>query len=349
MDRIRTGLLGYGLSGSVFHAPLLSVLTEFEIKKVMTSRKEQVHQDIPGTKTVSSIDEITNDPDIDLVIVTTPSGLHFEMAKQCLLAGKHVVLEKPMTTNAEEAKTLIEIAKEQNVVLSVFHNRRWDNDFLTIKQIIKEEQLGEINTFHASFDRYRPNVRQRWKEQKGAGSGSLYDLGSHLIDQALHLFGKPNAVTAQVISQRNNAETDDYFHVVLSYDNLQVLLHSGSIVPANGPRYQVHGSKGSFMKYGIDGQEEALRTGQKPVDASWGADSPEYYGELTLVEGENIKKETVKTLNGSYLTYYKELAACILKGGKPPVTAEEGLDVISIIESAWKSSELKKTVFINNL
>lgn len=149
---------------------------------------------------------------------------------------------------------------------------------MTIKQLIKEGRLGEVNTFHASYDRFRPNVRQRWREQKGPGSGALYDLGSHLIDQALHLFGMPNGVTAQVTAQRANAETDDYFHVILHYDQRQVILHSGSIVPANGPRYQIHGSKGSFIKYGIDGQEDALRAGHKPAGDEWGADQPEYYG-----------------------------------------------------------------------
>lgn len=347
MDRIRTGLLGYGLSGSVFHAPLLSVLNEFEIRKVMTSKKEQVTQDLPGSEAVSSIEEIAGDPAIDLVIVTTPSGLHFEMAKECLLAGKHVVLEKPMTATAEEAEELIAAAKEKGVLLSVYHNRRWDNDFLTIKQLIKEGRLGEVNTFHASYDRFRPNVRQRWREQKGPGSGALYDLGSHLIDQALHLFGMPNGVTAQVTSQREHAETDDYFHVVLHYNKLQVILHSGSIVPENGPRYQVHGSKGSFIKYGIDGQEEALRAGKKPSGNAWGRDTAEFYGKLTVIDGDDVKKETVETLPGSYLTYYKEIVSSILEGGKLPVTAEEGLSVIRIIEAAQKSSETKKTVFIN--
>ncbi|MFT0801347.1 oxidoreductase [Bacillus swezeyi] len=347
MDRIRIGLLGYGLSGSVFHAPLLSVLNEFEMRKVMTSKKEQVTQELPGAEAVSSIEEIAGDPAIDLVIVTTPSGLHFEMAKECLLAGKHVVLEKPMTATAEEAEELIAAAKEKGVLLSVYHNRRWDNDFLTIKQLIKEGRLGEVNTFHASYDRFRPNVRQRWREQKGSGSGALYDLGSHLIDQALHLFDMPNGVTAQVTAQREHAETDDYFHVVLHYDKLQVILHSGSIVPENGPRYQVHGSKGSFIKYGIDGQEEALRAGKKPSGDAWGRDTAEYYGKLTVIDGDDVKKETVETLPGSYLTYYKEMASSILEGGKLPVTAEEGLSVIRIIEAAQKSSETKKTVFIN--
>lgn len=344
LERIRTGLLGYGLSGSVFHAPLLSVLDEFDIKKVMTSRKEQVNREIPEAETVSSIEDITSDPEIDLAIVTTPSGLHYEAAKECLLAGKHVVLEKPMTATAKEAEELINIAEEKGVRVSVYHNRRWDNDFLTIKQLIDEGRLGEVNTFHASYDRFRPNVRQRWREQKGPGSGALYDLGSHLIDQALHLFGMPEAVTAQVAAQREGAETDDYFHVVLHYGKLQAILHSGSIVPANGPRYQIHGSKGSFIKYGIDGQEDALRSGQKPAGESWGTDVPENYGELTVVEGEEVKKEIVETLPGSYLTYYKELAASIKNGGKLPVTAEEGLNVIRIIEAARTSSELKKTV-----
>ncbi|MCY8757962.1 oxidoreductase [Bacillus haynesii] len=347
VNKVRTGILGYGLSGSVFHAPLLSVLEDYEIRKVMTSRKEQVKQDLPEAEAVSTIEDITNDPDIDLVIVTTPSGLHYEMAKECIRAGKHVVLEKPMTATAEEAEKLINAAKEKGVLLSVYHNRRWDNDFLTIKQLIKEGRLGEINTFHASYDRFRPNVRQRWREQKGPGSGALYDLGSHLIDQALHLFGMPNSVTAQVTAQRANAETDDYFHVVLHYDQRQVILHSGSIVPANGPRYQIHGSKGSFIKYGIDGQEDALRAGQKPAGDEWGADQPEYYGELATVEGDEVIKETVESIPGSYLTYYKQLASSILEGGSLPVTAEEGRDVIRMIEAAQKSSETNQTVFLH--
>lgn len=280
LDRIRTGLLGYGLSGSVFHAPLLSVLEEFDIKKVMTSRKEQVNSEIPEAEAVSSIEDITGDPNIDLVIVTMPSGLHFEAAKECLLAGKHVVLEKPMTATAEEAEELIHLATEKGVLLSVYHNRRWDNDFLTIKQLISEGRLGDINTFHASYDRYRPNVRQRWREQKGPGSGALYDLGSHLIDQVLHLFGMPEAVTAQVAAQRDGAETDDYFHIVLHYGKLQAILHSGSIVPANGPRYQVHGQKEALSNTALTarkmrserGKNQAANRGEPIFRSTTGVD-----------------------------------------------------------------------------
>ncbi|QHZ45574.1 MULTISPECIES: oxidoreductase [Bacillus] len=347
VDKIRTGLLGYGLSGSVFHAPLLSVLEEFAIKKVMTSRREQVEQDIPEAETVRSIEEIAGDPDIDLAIVTTPSGLHYEMAKECLLAGKHVVLEKPMTASPQQAEELIAIAEEKGVVLSVYHNRRWDNDFLTIKQLIKDDRLGEVNTFHAYWDRFRPNVRQRWREQKGPGSGALYDLGSHLIDQALHLFGMPASITAQVTAQRDHAETDDYFHVVLHYGKLQAVLHSGSIVAANGPRYLVHGSKGSFIKYGIDGQEDALRAGKQPAGDDWGKGVAENFGELTVIDGDEVKQETIETLKGSYVTFYKQLASSILEGSKPPVSAEDGLAVIRIIEAAQKSSNLNKTIFFN--
>ncbi|PGS53930.1 oxidoreductase [Bacillus sp. AFS041924] len=346
MEKIKVGLVGYGFSGATFHAPFISVLEEFELAKVVSSKKEDVKRDLGDVEVVSSLDEVLEDESIDLVVITTPSGMHYEMAKQSLEAGKHIILEKPMVVKTREAEELINIANEKNLMLSVYHNRRWDNDFLTVKKLINEGLLGEVNTYQVHFDRYRPEVRNRWREKQGPGSGMLFDLGSHLIDQALNLFGQPQFISADVFAQRVNAETDDYFHIILGYDKLRVILHSGSIIPSNGPRFQVHGNKGSFIKYGIDGQEAALKEGKKPTQQGWGEDVPQFYGKLFTVEGEKELEETIVTIPGSYTTYYKKIAESIFEGKKAPVTGEEGLSVIKIIEAALKSSEEKKVIYL---
>ena len=347
MRKIKVGLVGYGLSGATFHAPLLSILKEFEITKVVSSKKEKVQQDLQDVEVVNNLEEVLEDRTINLVVISTPSGFHYEMAKQSLIAGKHVILEKPMVVETWEAEELIKIAEEKKLLLSVYHNRRWDNDYLTVKELVRKNMLGDINTYQVHFDRYRPDVRDRWREKQGPGAGMLYDLGSHLIDQALDLFGQPQFIFADVFAQRENAETDDYFHVILGYEKLRVILHSSSIIPSNGPRFQVHGSKGSFIKYGMDGQEAALKEGKKPVDQSWGADNPEFYGKLISMDGEKEKQETIETLHGSYITYYKKIAESILEGKSAPVTAHEGLLVIKIIEAALKSSKENKVIYLD--
>ncbi|NRD79490.1 oxidoreductase [Bacillus sp. BRMEA1] len=346
MRKIKVGLVGYGFSGATFHAPLLSVLEEFEITKVVSSNNEKVQQDLGDVKVVRSLEDVLKDPLIELVVITTPSGMHYEMAKQSLLAGKNVILEKPMVVEPWEAEELIKIAEEKKLLLSIYHNRRWDNDYLTVQKLVRNGLLGDINTYQVHFDRFRPEVRDRWREKQGPGSGTLYDLGSHLIDQALNLFGFPQFIFADVFAQRENAETDDYFHIILGYEKLRVILHSGSIIPDNGPRFQVHGNKGSFIKYGIDGQEAALKEGKKPIDPSWGADNPQFYGILVTTDGEKEKKETIETLHGSYITYYKKIAESIFEGKNAPVTAHEGLSVIKIINAALESSKEKKVVYL---
>jgi scyllo-inositol 2-dehydrogenase (NADP+) len=346
MQILKVGLIGYGFSGAVFHAPLLAVLENFEITKVLSSNPEKVHEDLGNVEVVSNIQHILDDSSIQLVIITTPNILHFEMAKQSLLAGKHVVLEKPMVNTVEEAKQLVRIAKERNLMLSVYQNRRWDNDFLTIKQLIAEGTLGEIKTYEAHFDRYRPDLQNRWREQAGEGSGILYDLGSHLIDQALHLFGTPQFVQADVLNQRDGAVTDDYFHVVLGYNTMRVILHSGSIVPAHDLKYIVHGEKGSFIKYGLDSQEEALKAGKKPIGEEWGADDPDKYGVLTSIKDGKTISQKVKTIAGSYATYYQKVYEHIVEAKPSPVTAEEGLMTIKIIELAKQSSKEKRAIYL---
>lgn len=348
MKKLQVGLIGYGFSGSTFHAPFLKELEGFEIRKVLSSDKEKVQKELGSINVVSKIESVLKDPIIDLVVITTPNSLHFEMAKNCLLHHKHVILEKPMVTDVSEAEELIQLANKRQLMLSVYQNRRWDNDFLTVQHLIKTGVLGEINTYKAHFDRFRPQVRDRWRERATKEAGVLFDLGAHLVDQALCLFGMPKWVMGDVVGQRTGALSDDYFHVLMGYEKLRVILHTGSIVKASGPKFEVHGSKGSFMKYGMDGQEAALIARKSIFTRDWGKDNPEYYGELTIdEEGQEVVKK-VETIPGSYTSYYRQVYAHLCEGKPCPVTGEEGIQTIRILEAARKSSKEKQAVFFDN-
>ncbi|GGD07554.1 oxidoreductase [Pontibacillus salipaludis] len=336
MKPIKTGLIGYGLSGQVFHAPFLQSMPEFELTTVSTSKKEKAEQDLGQIHITPTPDALIQDNDIELIIITAPNEYHFPLAKAALESGKHVVIEKPFVVHSHEGKELLQIAEANNRLLSPFHNRRWDNDFLTVKKLIEGNALGDVTSYEAHFDRYRPHVRDRWREKDVPGAGILYDLGAHLIDQALHLFGSPAQVQGIARAQREGAEVDDYFHLLLDYNALQVILHSSSLVRATGPKFQVHGTKGSFIKYGTDPQENQLREGMLPNQFGWGVDSEENYGILT--NDEHPDGIRVPTEKGSYESYYKQLAAAIRNEKQLPVTGQEGLNVIQIIEDILHSS-----------
>ncbi|WP_053217910.1 oxidoreductase [Virgibacillus senegalensis] len=344
MEKINVGLVGYGLSGAVFHAPLLKVSEQFSITKVHTSRIDEVAKDLGAVEVVDELEEILNDQTIELVVITTPNRFHFDMAKRSLTAGKHVVLEKPMVLTSKEAEDLIELANQNERMLSVYQNRRWDNDFLTVKELIKNENLGTINTYVAHFDRFNPQPNQQWREHRQKGAGMLYDLGSHLIDQALHLFGEPQEVFCDLWNQREASLVDDYFHLILGYQRMRVILHCGLIVKQQGPKFMVHGSKGSFIKYGIDGQEAALSAGQLPNQDDWGADEPENYGKLYVNEAGQELEKPIRTIPGNYPAYYEGIYECIRNGADNPVPAEDGLRTIQIIETAVKSSKEKRVI-----
>ncbi|SDK19122.1 oxidoreductase [Sediminibacillus albus] len=344
MDKVNVGLVGYGFSGAVFHAPLLKVSGQFEITKVLTSRFSEVGKDIGAVEVVDKLDEILDDKTIELVIITTPNTLHYDMAKRSLSAGKHVVLEKPMVLTSKEAQELIDLAKQNNLMLSVYQNRRWDSDFLTVKELIDNENLGTINTYIAHYDRFNPEPNYQWREQKQKGSGMLYDLGSHLIDQALHLFGEPQEVFCDLWNQREASLVDDYFHIILGYQRMRVILHCGSIVKQQGPKYLIHGSKGSFIKYGIDGQEAALIAGELPDNKNWGEDKPEWYGTLYVNEAGQEMEKPIKTIPGNYPAYYQGIYNCLRHGASNPVPAEDGLRTIKLLETAVKSSKEKSVI-----
>ncbi|MGD0499303.1 MAG: oxidoreductase [Bryobacteraceae bacterium] len=340
MDGIPVGLVGYGVAGAFFHAPLIRRTPGLRLASVATSRKDQVER-LPGGRAVSRVAELLANPSIQLVVVATPTSTHFEIARAALLAGKHVVVDKPLALTVREGDELISLAQRQGRVLSVYQNRRWDGDYLTVKRCVSSGWLGTLYHYEAHYDRYRVEVRARWRERAGPGSGMLYDLAPHLIDQALQLFGMPEAVSADVFAQRPGAETDDYFHLVLHYGRMRAILQASMLMPRPGPHFAIHGDRGSFFKYGMDPQEAALKAGGMPGDPGWGAEDPALYGELFSADGS---RRTVETLPGGWEAYYAAMAACLAEGGPPPVDPADARDGLRVIEAAMRSADERRTI-----
>ncbi|HSM79177.1 MAG TPA: oxidoreductase [Bryobacteraceae bacterium] len=338
---VRVGMVGYGMSGSVFHAPLLGSAPRLQLAAVVTSRREKLAQDLPGVRGVDTIEELLRDREIDLVVVASPTSLHFEHAQAALNSGKHVVVDKPFTVTVREADQLIEMAAVRRRVLSVFQNRRWDNDFRTVRHCIRQGWLGRVYEYEAHYDRFRPAIKPGWREEALPGSGLLYDLGAHLIDQALVLFGMPEAVNADVFAQRTNAQMPDYFHLTLHYGRSRAILHAANLVREPGPHFAVHGDGGSFLKYGMDSQEEALKAGQRPGSSGWGSDPLAMHGVLVSANGV---RRVVETLPGSYESFYRGIAASILDGAPSPVAATDARDGIRVIEACVQSARSERTI-----
>lgn len=342
MQPLRVGLIGNGYAGATIHVPLIPAVDGLRLVRIATARPDSVA--LPGVDAVATPTQLIEAADIDLVVIATPNTTHADLARQALLAGKHVVLEKPFTVTSAEAQELLRIAAAKQRVLSVFHNRRWDSDFLTLRRCIDAGLLGEVHSYQAHFNRYRPQVRARWREQDIPGSGALYDLGSHLIDQALVLFGMPSTVTAHVATQRTGGQAVDYFHLLLGYRACKVVLESGAVVREPGPRFQVHGSRGSFIKSGFDPQEEALKLGRRPGDAGFGEEDAASAARLvTDCEGLALTA-TLPSLAGDYAAFYRGMRDAILHGGPVPVPGGEALNVIRLIELALQSHLERRSV-----
>ncbi|CAF3658469.1 unnamed protein product [Rotaria sp. Silwood1] len=359
--KIRVGIVGFGLSGRVFHAPFIHTMsTMYELRSVVERHSNEAVKIYPYIKTVRSTTELFDDPDIDLVIITTSNDLHYSLSKQALEKGKHVVIEKPMTIRSSEALELIELAKIKKLILCPYQNRRYDSGYNTIKEIINKKLLGdEILDCEIHFDRYRPELKggDAWRERNELGAGIFYDLGSHLIDQTLSLFGHPQTITADIRIQRPVSQVDDYFDVRFDYGHLRVTLKSSMLVREMGPRYVLHGPKGSFIKYGDDIQESVLRTGVMPPtndkkleENSWGKEPSEDNGLLhTETKDGRIIKEKYETLPGNYGRFFEQLYAAIIHGKALEVRPEDGYNVIRMIELGFQSSQEKRTLKCDQL
>ncbi len=350
-QKIRVGVVGFGISAKVFHLPFIKILPDhFELVSILQRRGDEAKAAYPNIRIARTIDEVINDDAIDLVVITTPNDTHFPYTKMALEAGKHVVLEKPFANTTTEAKALVEIASRSKTVLSVYQNRRYVSDFRTIKEILDQQLLGDIHEFEAHYDRYRMEARPTaWREAPLPGSGILYDLGAHIIDQALYFFGIPAFITADIRLQRPHARVDDFFNIWLDYGFNKVILHAGMLVREPGPRYMIQGTKGSFIKYGEDPQEARLRAGELPVGEDWGKESEDIFGLLhTEIDGKIIKKR-YPSLKGSYTDYYLDLYESIINGKPVKQTAEHGYNTIRIIELAIQSSAEKRTIPCNGL
>ncbi len=346
---IRTGIIGYGLSGRVFHAPFVDVVDGYELTKISTGKPENIkiiNERYPSTVVVPGGQEIINDPDIDLVIVTSPNTDHFRWAKEALLAGKHTMVEKPFTVTVAEADELIALSKKQGKILTVYHNRRFTSDTKTVKKLLDSGLLGDVRDYETHFDRYRPEPRPNgaWRERRLPGSGIFYDLGSHLIDQALWFFGMPEAVTAEIGSQRPWAKADDRFDVRLHYPAFTATLRAGMLCKIPGPTYLIHGTNGSFVKYGLDVQEATLDTGAIPEGKNWGREPEEIWGAInTEYKGVKIQGK-LESEHGDYREYFENLRDAIWGKAEITVKPEEARDVMKVIELAFQSSEEKRTV-----
>ena len=337
LERIlNVALVGYGFVGKVFHAPLIANTPGLRLHTIVSSDAAKVLADWPDVRVVAETDAAFADADIDLAVIATPNQTHAPLANTALARGKHVVVDKPFALDIAEAQEIVANAAKADRIVSVFQNRRWDADFLTLRSLVDSGALGEVSELHSHFDRYRPEVTDRWRERDQPGSGLWYDLGPHLLDQALQLFGMPTAVFADIGRQREAAQADDYFHVLLRYPQRRVLLHAGSLVPANDLRFAVHGTRGSYLKYGMDGQEAALRNDAVPGGLDWGQDPRP--GELHQVGVDGMRINPVPGLAGDYRRYYQAMYAAIVEGRPPPVTTDEALQVMALLQLAKESA-----------
>lgn len=345
MKKIRTALLSFGMSGRVFHAPFITEHPGFEFAGAWERSIKSLNQYYPEAKSYASFESVLQDEAIALIVVNTPTNSHYELAKKSLEAGKHVVVEKAFTTTVAEAEELKALAEAKNTKLSVYQNRRWDSDFKTVQYIIEKGILGNLVEVSISYDRFNPALSPKLhKEIPGPGAGIVYDLGPHLIDQALVLFGKPRAVFASLDVMRASSQVEDYVEILLYYPKLQVRLRATYFAREPAPSYIVHGTKGSFLKTRADVQEATLQTGRKPTGADWGAEPDQDHGLLhTEIDG-TVVKERVESLPGNYMEYYEGVYKSITNNQQPPVTADDGIMVMRVIEAAFKSNQEKKVI-----
>jgi scyllo-inositol 2-dehydrogenase (NADP+) len=336
---LNVGLVGFGFAGRVFHAPVIRAVAGLRLTTIVR-RHGTPDPPYSDVTVVRSVDELLTRA-IDLVVIATPNPSHHPIAQQCLLAGRHVVIDKPFTTTVAEAAELVRLGDERRRVLSAYQNRRYVGDFIAVRALLSEGALGRVTMFESHFDRFRPELRPgAWREQPQPGSGVWFDLGPHLLDQTLVLFGVPQAISADIRVERAGAAADDAFDVTLHYPHMRALLRATLLAVAPGPTFAIHGTNGSFIKYGVDPQEEALKAGRTPDEAHWDAEPAEMYGTLTTPEGTR----TVPTIPSSFTRYYENIRDAILGKAQVAVPPEQVLDVMRGLELAVASSRQRRVL-----
>jgi scyllo-inositol 2-dehydrogenase (NADP+) len=352
MAEIGVAVIGFGLAGRVFHAPFVSAVPGLRLEAIVQRKGDEAAAAYPKARILRSVDEALKDAAVQLIVVGTPNETHFDLAKQALLAGKHVVIDKPFAATSAEAAELKALAEKRGLVLAPFHNRRWDGDFLTVRRLLKKEAVGRLVTYESHFDRFRPLPRENtWKEGGNAANGLLMDLGPHLVDQALTLFGVPEGITASVRRDRDKTDIEDAFDITLEYPRLRAHCRSSMLACDAAPRFLLHGTKGSFKKYGLDPQEPALVGGAKVPrvgDGEWLAEPESEWGMLTVApvpaDPGTLTRTKVKTELGDYRLYYANVRDAILGVAKLAVTPEDGWRVIKLLEMARESAKAGKTL-----
>lgn len=349
MEIIKVGLAAYGMSGQVFHAPFISTNSHFELCKIVERSKELSKERYPDATIVRSFEELIKDPAIELIVVNTPDSTHYEYTRLALEAGKHVIVEKPFTSTTEEGEELIALAAEKGLMLSVYQNRRWDADFRTVQEIIAKGLLGRLVEYESTFARYRNFIKPNtWKETGESGGGLTYNLGSHLIDQAIRLFGMPEAVFADITTMRTHGKVDDYFMIRFLRPSLapdvRVTLKASYLMREAEPRFVLHGTLGSFVKHGVDKQEAALLRGDMPDQPHWGEETEEEWGLIhTEIDGEEICRK-YPGISGNYGGFYQNIYEHLRLGEALQTGARDILNVIRVIEAAYQSQREGKVI-----
>ena len=353
MDDIRVGLIGFGFAGETFHAPLLRATQGLHLAAVASSNPAKVHAVLGPDVIVTTPEGLMARDDVHLIVVATPNQLHHPQALAALKAGRHVVVDKPFTLDVVQARELAALAHDRGLLLSVYHNRRWDSDFLTLARVLREGTLGRAVEFVSHFDRYRPQVRDRWRETATPGSGLWMDLGSHLVDQVLRLFGAPSAIAVDVAATRDSAVTDDWFHAQLRWSKgphagLRARLHASALVAKPNERFAVHGTRGTFLVEGLDAQEDILKTGPSPDDVAapdWGRDPR--VAHLWLDEGDMVRHQDVQLLNGSYPSYYAAIRDALRGAGANPVPPSEAIAVQELIDIGMQAARERREITLS--
>ncbi len=343
MRIINTALLSYGLSGKVFHAPFIQAHPGYQLVGSWERSKKLIANDYPGTRSFQSLEEILDDKSIELLVVNTPTNTHFDFTRKALLAGKHVLVEKAFTTTAAEAVELNALAQSKGRLLAVYQNRRWDSDFLAVRQVLQEQLIGEVVEAQIAFDRFNPTLSpKQHRESPGPGAGNLMDLGPHLVDIALVLFGMPQAVFGDLRACRRGSLVDDYFEALLYYPSLRVRLHSSYLVREPGPGFIIHGTQGTIVKNRSDIQETQLRQGMIPTDAFYGIEPPSMHGVLYKTGIDS--QDPIESPRGNYLDFFEQLYQALTAGAPVPVTGEEGIRVMQVLDAAAESSRSGRVV-----